>query len=65
MIHKRLQTNIVREDGLSGLAYTTIAAGRVGRRWVEFGEKEASLRSTRVADNEAWKGEAVLDEFLL
>ena len=64
MIHKRLQTDVVREDGLRSLAHTTVATSGVGRGRVEFGEKEAGLGSAGVADDEAGKGEAVLDEFL-
>lgn len=64
MIHKRLQTNIVRENRLRGLAHTTVAASRVRGRWVEFGEKETCLRAASVADDEARQWEAILDEFL-
>jgi hypothetical protein len=64
MIHKRLQTNVVCEDRLRGLAHTTVAASRMRGRWVEFGEKEARLRPASVAHDEARQWEAVLNEFL-
>ena len=64
MVHKRLQANIVRENGLGGLAHAAVAAARVGGGRVEFGEEEAGLGATSVADNEAREWEAVLDEFL-
>jgi len=65
MIHKRLQADVVREDGLRVLAHATIAAGRVSGGRVELGEQETGLRATGVANDEAWQWEAVLDEFLM
>jgi hypothetical protein len=64
MIHKRLQTDIVRKDRLCSLAHTTVATSGVGRGRVEFGEEETGLGSASVADDEARKREAVLDQFL-
>ena len=64
MVHKRLQANIVRENGLGGLAHAAVAAARVGGGGVEFGEQETGLGAAGVADDEAREGEAVLDEFL-
>lgn len=64
MIHKRLQANIVREDGLSSLAHAAIAASRMRGGRVEFGEEETGLRAAGIADDEAREWEAVLDEFL-
>lgn len=64
MVHKRLQTNIVCEDRLRSLAYTTVTACRMGSGWVELGQEETGLGATRVADDEAWEGKAVLDQLL-
>ena len=64
MVHKGLQTDIVGENRLSSLRDATIAAGSVRRAGVEFGEQESSLRTAGVANNEARKREAVLDEVL-
>lgn len=64
MIHERLQTDIVREDSLRGLANATVALCSVGGGGVQLAEQEASLGAAGVADDEAGKGEAVLDEVL-
>lgn len=65
MIHKGLQANIIREDRLCSLRHAAVARGaRVRGRRVELGEQETSLRAASVADDEARKWEAVLDEFL-
>ena len=64
MVHKRLQANIVRENGLRSLAHAAVAAGRVSGGRVEFREQEAGLGAAGVADDEAREGEAVLDKFL-
>ena len=66
MIHKRLQTNIIRENRLRALTHTTIPTRttRMRRRWIELGEQETGLRSASVADNETGKRETVLDEVL-
>ena len=61
MIHKRLQTDIVREDRLRSLAHSAVATGGVRRGRVEFGEQETGLGAAGVADDEAREGEAVLD----
>ena len=64
MVHECLQADIVGENRLSSLRNATVAAGSVRRARVEFGEQETSLRSAGVANNEARKREAVLDEVL-
>ena len=61
MIHKRLQTDIVRENRLRRLAHTTIAASRVRGRGIELRQQEAGLGAAGVADDEAGEWEAVLD----
>lgn len=65
MIHKRLQTDIIRENRLRRLAHATIAASRVGSGWVQLGKQETGLGTAGIADDEAWKWEAILDQFLL
>jgi hypothetical protein len=64
VVHKGLQADIVGENRLGSLRDATVAAGSVRRAGVEFGEQESSLRTTGVANNEAGKREAVLDEVL-
>ena len=64
MIHKGLQTDIIREDGLSRLTDATVAGRRVSGRRVEFGQQEPSLGAAGVADDETGEGKAVLDEVL-
>lgn len=65
VVHERLQTDIIGEDGLCSLLHTTIACrARVRRRGVELGEQETGLRTAGVADDETGQWEAVLDEFL-
>lgn len=64
MIHKSLQTNIVREDRLGRLTDTTVAASRMRSGRVELREQETGLGPAGIADDEAGQREAVLDEFL-
>ena len=65
VIHKSLQTDIVRENRLRRLRHpATVPAARrarVRRTGVQFREQEARLRAPGVADDEAGEGEAVLD----
>jgi hypothetical protein len=66
MIHECLKTDVVREDRLCALAYSTVptSTARVGGGRIELRQQETSLRTTGVTDNETGKREAVLDEFL-
>jgi len=64
VIHERLQTNIVGEDGLCRLTDTAVRARRVRCRRIELGEQETGLRTAGVTDDETGQREAVLDEFL-
>lgn len=65
VLHKRLQRDVVGEDGLGGLGSdTAVCPRRVRRRRVQLGEQETSLGSAGIADNEAREGEAIRDEFL-
>ena len=64
MIHKRLQTNIIRENRLRALTDPSVRGARVRGAGIELGEQEAGLRAAGVADDEAREGKAVLDEIL-
>jgi hypothetical protein len=64
VVHKRLQADIIREDGLCSLRDAAICACLMCRRRVEFREKETRLGTTSIADNEAGQGEAVLNKIL-
>ena len=64
MIHKRLQADIIRKDGLSSLADSAVRARRVCRRGVELGKQETGLRAAGITNDESREGEAVLDELL-
>ena len=55
MIHKRLQRNIIGEDGLRSLSTnTTICTRSVCGGGVQLGQEETRLRATGITHNEAW-----------
>ena len=67
MLHKNLQTDIVRENCLptrnARVAVHSTGHVRCGR--VQLGEKEPRLTSTLIADNVARNWETVNEEFLV
>lgn len=64
VVHEGLQADIVGEDGLRGLSYTSVTRRGMCRRWVELGEEETCLRTACITDDETWKWESILDEIL-
>jgi len=64
VVHERLQTDVVGEDGLRRLTDTAVRARRVRCRRVELGKQETGLRTASVTDDETGQREAVLNEFL-
>ena len=66
MLHEYLQTDIVREDGLSASCrcIAVHASRHVCCRGIELGEEETSLRSTLIADDVTRDGEALRKEIL-
>lgn len=64
MVHKRLQADIICEDGLSCLTDTSVRGRSMRSRGIQLSEQETSLRATSIADDESWKRETVLNEVL-
>jgi hypothetical protein len=65
VVHERLQTDVIREDGLCRLTHASVARRGMCRGRVQFREQETSLRAAGITDNESREREAVLDEILL
>ena len=53
VLHKDLQTDVVRENRLAGrtAACTVQTTGHVRCRWVQLGEEEAGLGAALIADD--------------
>ena len=67
MLHEDLQTDIVREDGLTRTRSWGAAihsTRHVRRTGVELGEQETSLRASLVTDNVSRNGESISEEVL-
>ena len=67
MLHEYLQTDIVREDGLTRTRSWGAAihsTRHVRRTGVELGQQETSLRASLVTDNVTWDGETVNEQVL-
>lgn len=64
MVHEGLQRHIVGEDGLRRTRGTAVRARGMCRRRVEFGKQEPRLGPVRVADDETWQGESILNQIL-
>lgn len=64
MIHKRLQTHIVRENSLRALTNAPVALARMRRAGVQLAQQESRLATAGIAHDEPGEREAVLDEVL-
>lgn len=64
MVHESLQADIVREDCLRGLGYSSVARRGVRRRRVELRKEETSLGTACVTNDETRQREAILNEIL-